>query len=252
MFKYLISLLIITLSLSIDCAAAESDFRAIVSEAGEIVIPAYVSTIPPFAFSERRDIKKVTFQRGSRCKAIGEGAFYRCDSLQKIVLPPSVREIGKYAFAWCENLQTVEFPGVGKIGSLAFAYCAKLENPLFPSSLKSIGNNAFSCCQSITDVAIPKSVTTLESYAFSGCTNLKSAVLPPNGALLGELIFSGCENLTELRDFSPIVPAFDCASFIFEPDDSLAYQRCKLIVAKGMKEKFSAAPGWKLFTTIEQ
>ena len=40
---------------------------------------------------------------------IGEYAFKGCESLQKINIPPKIKEIKKYTFAYCSNLEEVDF-----------------------------------------------------------------------------------------------------------------------------------------------
>ncbi len=198
--------------------------------AEEVVIAKEVKAVPAFAFAECVNLRSVVFEQGSRCRSIGECAFYRCCSLKEIELPPSLSEIGKYAFAWCESMEKVHLVNVDKIGALAFAYCSSLKDVEFSERLKSVGNNAFSCCTSLEEAVIPSSVSLLESYAFSGCTSLRRAVLPGNPSLLGELIFSGCTSLEEIVEPSAVPPKFDCESFLFDPDETGCYAKCRLFV----------------------
>lgn len=225
-----------------------ADFNSVDPKAEEVMIARSVKSIPPYAFAENENLRIVRFESGSRCTSIGEGAFYRCASLEAIAVPPSLREVGTNAFAWCTSLKAFDLRKITKIGTLAFAYCGALESVNFSPSLKNIGNNAFSRCSSLTEVYIPDSVTILESYAFSDCTSLVKARMPGNHSLLGELIFDGCESLTELTQPSMKAPPFDCSSFIFDPADTEAYDRCRLSTPN--PTLYSRSPGWRLFRTI--
>ncbi len=218
--------------------------------AEEVVIAKEVKAVPAFAFAECVNLRSVVFEQGSRCRSIGECAFYRCCSLKEIELPPSLSEIGKYAFAWCESMEKVHLVNVDKIGALAFAYCSSLKDVEFSERLKSVGNNAFSCCTSLEEALIPSSVSLLESYAFSGCTSLRRAVLPGNPSLLGELIFSGCKSLEEIVEPSAVPPKFDCESFLFDPDETGCYAKCRLFVPAKAVPTYRKTRGWHLFSDI--
>lgn len=231
--------------------SSPADFTRVDSLVEQVSIGPGIRQIPPYAFAECRQLTTLTFEAGSRCVSIGEGAFYRCEKLTDAQLPQSVTDIGRYAFAWCQSLAKASFPGAVKIRAHAFAYCISLDSVKLPSRLKSVGNNAFSRCESLTEIAVPASVTELESYAFSDCLKLRRATLPANPSLLGELIFSGCASLEEIMEPSPEVPPFDCNSFVFEPDDTAAYRRCRLLVSPLALHKYTEAPGWKLFRRIE-
>lgn len=212
---------------------------------------------------------------------LGEGSFRECSGLKEISLPVGIKTLPRYIFAWCESLEEVKIfgkdgeqklPGKdgkpqlpygtkGKrggseygftdIGAHAFAYCKALKGMDFPKNLTHIGSNAFSRCESLTSVSLPASIKELESYAFSDCISLKEAVMPANGNLLGELIFSGCENLEKITLNWCKPPKFDCDSYPFEPDDTSAYKRCRLLVPRGCEAAYRVAPGWRLFDTIE-
>ena len=182
---------------------------------------------------------------------IPDYAFYEMKGVRTVIIPPTVSKIGKSAFAWMTDLEEAYLPAsLIDIGGHAFAYDANLHGVTLPEGLQHIGNNAFSRCESLTDIRVPATVTELESYAFSDCTMMKVASLPANSCLLGELIFSGCERLQRLECLSPVPPEFDCQSFIFEPDDTVRYERCTLIVPRLAVGLYEKAPGWRLFHII--
>lgn len=190
-----------------------------------LTIPSEVESLPEEAFRDRTDLSEVRFAPGSRLRELPVGLFRGCSNLRRVDLPDSLVRIGAHAFA----------------------YCSRLDSIRFPATLRRVGNNAFSRCISLSEVSLPDSVTMLESYAFSDCTALRSARLPANDSLLGELIFSGCESLVELVEPSPVPPPFDCDSFIFEPEETAMYRRCRLSVPTEASSAYSRSPAWSLF-----
>ena len=109
--------------------------------------------------------------------AIGDSAFYYCDSLTSVSIPDSVTSIGDNAFYFCESLTSVTIPdSVTAIGDEAFYSCSSLTSVNIPDSVTSIGDRAFSYCDSLTSVSIPDSVTSIGDYAFGDCSNLTLTV----------------------------------------------------------------------------
>lgn len=236
-------------------------------------IPESVTAIPPYAFAQRDDIKKVIFDSDSSTLSIGECAFWRCKNLKFIYLPQSIESIEEaafqecsslqnislpekvtilpdYCFAWCESLQSVEMPGVRDIKKLSLAYCTNLSAATFSNSITHIGLCAFTHCSSLKEITLPASISELESYAFSECGSLQRVSLPANDSLLGELIFSGCRSLSQIYELSPTPPPFDCNSYPFEPDETALYNNCIIIVPPGAIIKYKNAIPWNMFTTI--
>ena len=80
-------------------------------------------------------------------------AFVACQSLTKVVLPKSVKSIGKEAFANRRQLKSVILSSSLKsIGKEAFAKCSQLEFVILPSSIESIDQRAFSDCDNLTAI----------------------------------------------------------------------------------------------------
>lgn len=82
---------------------------------------------------------------------IEEGAFENCRRLKKIIIPDSVKSVGKWAFYGCENLKLVKFcNGVLKIQEGAFEHCRTLKRVIIPESMHFIDRYAFACCDCLT------------------------------------------------------------------------------------------------------
>ena len=164
----------------------------------------------------------------SRCTKIGgtdiihsnEYTFYKNDSegkiflgsrditanIEKIELPSTVTEIGKYAFngasEWgynFDNLKEISIPdSVTTIGSSAFRKCTGLTKITIPNNVTNIGDYAFWCCTGLTDVKIPNSVTTIEEGAFEYCSGLTDVKIPDSVTNIGYAAFRSCTGLTKI------------------------------------------------------
>lgn len=239
-----------------------------------VVIPAYVKKVPPFAFAGIRNLKHVRFAVGSECRMISEFCFAECQDLEDIEFPPGLVALGEGVFRECRSLRVLEIPAgvwflpkefcnhcvslervalpaeLREIRAFAFADCGRLKGIEFPASLREIGNNAFSRCAALREITLPEGVEKLESYAFSDCANLRAARLSRSYNMIGELIFSGCGMLESLTVPSAKPPRIECESYLFEPDDEAAYERCRLYVPAGSVKFYSYHHGWRLFRHI--
>ena len=131
--------------------------------------------------------------------AIGDSAFYYCDSLTSVSIPDSVTSIGDNAFYFCESLTSVTIPdSVTAIGDSAFSYCDSLTSVSIPDSVTAIGDEAFYSCSSLTSVTIPDSVTSIGDRAFSYCDSLTSVSIPDSVTAIGNRAFYYCDSLTSV------------------------------------------------------
>jgi hypothetical protein len=124
--------------------------------AGKITLPAYynntlITGIGRKGFEYANNITKVYFLSANssadediKYTTIGENAFYLCDNLTEILLPPSTRTIGDQAFYNCLKLKKVHLnDNITHIGQMAFMGSATkdmvVEINKLPDSLTELG-----------------------------------------------------------------------------------------------------------------
>ncbi len=148
---------------------------------------------------------------------IGDAAF-ASTPLEKINIPGTVSEIGKFAFYNCEALTNVSFSSSGllKIGEGAFENCRKLRSFSFPASLLTVGDRAFSNT-SISCAEIP-GVTAIGKFAFSDIPSLTTLLINAK-ANVGEGAFFNNPSLDKLSSLPGNTPALMAAmSKISQPE----------------------------------
>ncbi|MBR4880751.1 MAG: leucine-rich repeat domain-containing protein [Clostridia bacterium] len=125
-----------------------------------------------------------------------------CDIIKSVDVPPSVIEIGDYAFDKCSELQTVSLPDtLSHIGKGAFHLCKSLTKIIIPPLVKSIEKNTFQACFSLTDVVIPDGVRSIGDWAFYWCQSLKNINIPDSVVEIGDQVFTGCDVLSDEMGF---------------------------------------------------
>ena len=165
-----------------------------------VVIPDTVSEIRLSAFYECSNLTDVNIPHG--VKSIGICAFGHT-KISGIILPDSITDIGKEAFASCTQLASVLIPAsIKRIGEGAFCDCTSLENLNISDGVCEIGKNAFSRCSNIESVTLPDSINKIDDRAFYGCCNLTTFTMSNSVATIGSEAFYECrkfENLTILN-----------------------------------------------------
>ena len=169
----------------------------------------------------KEDIKlNLDLSKTTGLSYINDETFHDCTGLTGIVIPNSVKAIGKSAFEGCTGLTSVKIPdSVTEIGSSAFKGCDGLtftigDNPertlyssSFPSNfniiitkkVSSIRANAFKNFTGLMSVVIPNSVTSIGGSAFYGCSGLTSVEIPNSVTSIGGSAFYGCSGLTKIK-----------------------------------------------------
>ena len=136
---------------------------------------------------------------GEPLTAIGEGAFNKNANVEKVIIPDSVKTIGKRAFEELTSLKSVEIgSGVTLIDDYAFLNCSNLEGITIPSSVKTIGTWAFGYCAKLEHLNLSEGLERIYPASFYGCKALNSVVLPDTVTYIDTHVFRGCESLQNI------------------------------------------------------
>ena len=112
-------------------SADQKTLIACLADTAMVIIPKTVEQISDFAFTRRRNLKKVVIP--DTVKAIGSDAFSDCDSLEEIVIPASVSTIEGHAFAYCDKLKKITFLGVVEhVARTTISNCESLKKIIVP------------------------------------------------------------------------------------------------------------------------
>ena len=184
---------------------------------GKIIIPETikhngktykVTAVDRGTFSCNTDLISVVMPKS--VKNIGKETFMHCPRLKEVILPPSLTEISDYMFAE-SGLQTINIPeNVKAIGNYAFA-SSSLKSITIPSSVKTIGQSAFSGCRWMNEATMSNNVESIGEAAFSICPSLKTIHLSSKLKEIGSKAFYECSGLEEITIPASVVSIGDGA-----------------------------------------
>lgn len=136
-------------------------------------------------------------------------------SIKHIVIESGVTGLGDYAFAQCENLETVTIADtVTDIGTATFYQCDSLQSINLPDSVKTIDDYAFYGCYSMKTLSLG-SVESIGSYAFAQCTALENVVVPATTTNIGDSAFAWCQNLDTIEIKNKNCGVYDSSNTIY-------------------------------------
>jgi hypothetical protein len=121
--------------------------------------------------------------------------------LEKILLPASLEDIGKWCFNRCRSLLEVRFESGSKlrvIGDQAFRESG-LRKITLPSTLESLGPWCFSICSSLVEVncEAESKLHVIPDSCFRG-SGLVNIIVPRSVEVLGDSCFDSCKALTAI------------------------------------------------------
>lgn len=156
---------------------------------------ALIDEIPSYAFNERWAIDKVVLP--PTLKKIGTYAFQET-ALTSVNIPDNVETIEESAFSQARQLQEVHLPdSLTSLGRHAFEECRNLRTVKIPTKLKEIPWYTFDGCNSLQSVELHDSITGIGDYAFRNC-DLREITLPKSTTWIGGYAFYGNGNLSKV------------------------------------------------------
>jgi len=146
------------------------------------------------------------------CSVIGRYAFAYCENLKRIILPSTVTDISYESILFCKGLDgvfvdernatysSIDGNLYSKDGKKFLRLCASIENInlTLPEGVVEIADGAAYCCENLTAISLPKSLTSIGELSFQYCDNLTCITIPQNVVFIGNSAFSNCNGLTEV------------------------------------------------------
>lgn len=154
-------------------------------------------------------------------KIVADQAYYKNNSLQEVMLPEGIEEVGQFAFAR-STVTRVDMPETVKsIGYGAFYHCDGLTDVNLPNSIENVEPEAFTHTAWVgafrdesgedflisggvlvaykgrqEKVVVPDGVRVIAAEAFKEHMEIKEVVLPDSLLTVGEGAFEGCSKLS--------------------------------------------------------
>ena len=149
---------------------------------------------------------------------IPANAFYIKNSLTgDLVIPNSVKEIGRSAFNGCTGFNgTLTLSNkLETIGSYAFNNCSGFTGSLIlPNSLTTIGKIAFFGCKGFKDLTLSNALSVIPEMAFCNCTSLTGNLVIPNSVKeIGNSAFDSCSGFNGTLTLSNKLETIGRAAF---------------------------------------
>ena len=155
-------------------------------------------------------------------KVIGKGAFSRSSSLESVIIPNGVEFLADEVFSGCTSLTSVTLPeSIISIGKDAFNLCTSLTSISLPNSIADIGTYAFSYCTSLANISIPDKIKSIQQYTFRNCESLTSVCIPNSVTDIKEGAFTRCSALTSITIPSSVTNIDETAFYWCDALDSV-------------------------------
>ena len=196
------------------------------NEITNVIFPASLTAIAPYAFSNCRFLKTLCFQGNQPALtqnpfsvklatvyylpgAKGWGTVF-CNMrtvLWNLPVPFSYstnddNSITITGYTGSDHVATIPssiwFMPVTGIAPGAFFNEVNLTNLSLPNSISSIGDWAFESCEGLTSLTVPSSVTNFGKGLFYGCVGLTDVTLQNQPTNITEGLFYACSNLTDV------------------------------------------------------
>ena len=186
----------------------------------EMTLPAAITAVPDQLFYQCDNLERVTLAEGttsignsafSECKVLSECNYnqstlttlgneaFRNTAFQTVTLPNSITEIGYNAFAYCQQLTSINVPtGISYVPNSFVRDCPVLTNVNIPAGITTIRESAFRGCPMLTTLTLNDNITEIRYDAFFDCTSLALTALPANLQTIGSSAFRNCKAFTTL------------------------------------------------------
>ncbi len=175
----------------------ETESNTLILGSSNSIIPNYVVAIGEKAFYNCDSLVNITIPSG--VTTIKDEAFYGCEALTSVIMANGVTSIGDRAFYGCSSLLTLSISNnISYVGRKAFDNCDKLQYNV-EGDLQYLGNSSNKYLvlmgttnESIISLSINENCKVIYDRALADCGGLYSVVIPDSVTHVGELAFYNC------------------------------------------------------------
>lgn len=177
-----------------------------------------------------------------------------------IIIPEGVTKIDNYAFAWNQNLSSIELPNTLKeMGYLIFYRCDAITTLNIPNSVEKDNGYTFMWCSGLQFVHISENpkYTTIGGWSFLGCKSLTTLTIPANITRIARDAFARTDYsedppsaLKEIhfKSTTPPTMLYDNLDLA----DSGLPSNCKIYVPIGSYSAYKSTYTFRNYTIIEE
>lgn len=140
--------------------------------------------------------KLKTINLGENIKELPAFLFCGIETIDEIVLPSTVTDVGVGAFAFSSITSFKATDNLESIEEYAFYGCKNLESADLGNNIMLLGAGAFTGCEKLTEIYIPDTVTNIEMEAFKNCFALHTVRMSPNVDYIPREAFYNCKELS--------------------------------------------------------
>ena len=169
-----------------------------------VVFPSSLRHIGDYAFGGTFALKELHLNDG--LLSVGKGAFYRSSyNIKEIVFPESVEEIGDMAFYTEMDLDRLVLPpNLREIKEYTFMSCSAKEI-VWPKALERMDDYAFNSFLG-EELSLPEGLVAMSDNMFFDIYNVKRLVLPASISRIGAHTFTDVSSLKEMYVKCPYPP----------------------------------------------
>lgn len=182
-----------------------------------------------------------------RVSSIAGMAFYNCNSMTSVTIPPSITVIGSLAFYKCTSLNSVHISDLKAWCNIDFKIVSVEYNSLSPSTSPLYYASRFILNgEEVTQLVIPNGVTSIGKYAFYGLDSLTMLVLPESMTQIMDAAFANCPNISRIVSWNSTPPTIEWSTF-----DSTTTENAELLLSGyDARLEYAYAIGWMSFRHV--
>jgi hypothetical protein len=172
-----------------------------------------------------------------------------------IIIPTGVTAIGNYAFAWNQNLASIELPNTLKeMGYHTFYRCDALTTINIPNSVEKDSGYTFMWCSGLRNVHISENAkyTVIGGWSFLGCNSLTTLTVPANITTISYQAFGNEYTPSALKEIHLKSTTPPSMLYDYELSESGLPSNCKIYVPIGSYSAYKASKTFKDYTIIEE